>query len=279
MKEEPDVPETGTGKEITEDEKETAEDRIPLRAPVIYEVVRQQGIEEMERPNSSLLWSGVAAGLAISASVTSKGALEYLLGDMPGGKVISNFGYTVGFLLVIVGRFQLFTENTITVILPLLAKFTPKTLASAVRVWSVVLVANLIGTAIVAALSIYVGLLPPGVLEGSLKVSRHLAEYSAWQNLIYGAPSGFLIAGLVWANANTEGSGFWMIVVVTYVIALCGFTHVVAGSTEYFMLMMNGEMSLLNGFGVGILPTLVGNIIGGTGLFAFIAYAQVREEI
>jgi len=78
---------------------------------------------------------------------------------------------------------------------------------------------------------------------------------------------------------NAEYAGFWVIVIVTYIIALGGFTHVVAGSNEVFLLILNGDITVQTGVVGLLLPTLIGNIIGGTGLFAMLAHRQVREEI
>jgi formate-nitrite transporter family protein len=99
------------------------------------------------------------------------------------------------------------------------------------------------------------------------------------QLLLLGIPAGFLIAALAWILPNAEGSKFWVILLVAYVIALGNFAHVVAGATEVFLVLIAGHISLAQAFGGVILPTLIGNILGGTALFSLIAYAQVREEI
>ena len=104
-------------------------------------------------------------------------------------------------------------------------------------------------------------------------------EYSASQALLYGIPAGFLVAAIVWIMPSAEYAGFWVIVIVTYVIALGRFTHVVAGSNEAFLLILNGDITVQTGLFGLLLPTLLGNIIGGTGLFAMLAHRQVREEI
>jgi formate/nitrite transporter FocA (FNT family) len=70
-----------------------------------------------------------------------------------------------------------------------------------------------------------------------------------------------------------------VIFIITYMIAMGGMTHVVAGATEWFLLALNHEQSWLSTFMSGLLPALLGNIIGGTGLFALISYAQVKDEI
>jgi formate/nitrite transporter FocA (FNT family) len=78
---------------------------------------------------------------------------------------------------------------------------------------------------------------------------------------------------------NSNGGKFWVIMFITYIIALGGFAHVVAGMVEVFILVVTGNLPLLSGLGGVILPTLIGNIIGGSALFAMIAYGQVSEEM
>ena len=92
-------------------------------------------------------------------------------------------------------------------------------------------------------------------------------------------PAGFLIASIAWILPNARGSEFWVIMLITYVIALCGFSHVVAGSGEAWLLLLTGKTDLARAIGGFILPALIGNIIGGTGLFAVVAHGQVRDEI
>ena len=70
-----------------------------------------------------------------------------------------------------------------------------------------------------------------------------------------------------------------MIVILTYVIGLGGMSHVVAGATELFILVARGEMGLAAAIFGGVLPALAGNVLGGTGIFAALTYAQLRKEI
>jgi hypothetical protein len=89
-----------------------------LPAPLIYEIVRRMGEEEMERPITSLWWSGVAAGLSISFSLLAQAILQAHLPDSSWRPPLTSLGYPVGFLIVVLGRQQLFTENTITPVPP-----------------------------------------------------------------------------------------------------------------------------------------------------------------
>ena len=125
--------------------REAADERSGLRTPLIYEIVRKRGDEEMERPAVSLWWSGVAAGLSISFSLLAQSILELHLPDAPWRTLVSSLGYAVGFLMVVLGRQQLFTENTLTAIIPLLARRNWFTLLRVARLWAVVLAANLVG--------------------------------------------------------------------------------------------------------------------------------------
>jgi formate/nitrite transporter FocA (FNT family) len=71
---------------------------------------------------------------------------------------------------------------------------------------------------------------------------------------------------------------FHIIVVVTYLIAVGGFQHIVAGSMESFMLLFGGSQSLVQFVWGFAIPVLIGNIIGGTALFAVLSYAQVSRK-
>ncbi|RBI83635.1 formate/nitrite transporter family protein [Rhodosalinus halophilus] len=266
--------------ELDRKEEEKAEEFSKVPSSVIFEAIRRDGEHELSRPVSALWWSGVAAGLAISTSVVGKGIMASLLPAADWAPGVSNLGYTIGFLIVILGRMQLFTENTITPILPLfLAPSWPK-FHQIARLWGVVLAANLVGCAAAALVLAHGQILPGARFEGILAASRHYAEATALQHFAWGVPAGFIIAALVWILPRMESAGeVLMIVLLTYLIGVGGMSHVVAGSTELFLLVALGELGPVAAVLEGVLPTLAGNVLGGTGIFAALAYAQVREEI
>lgn len=258
----------------------TVEDLSDVTTALMYSAISRSGRHELSRPFSALWWSGVAAGLAISMSVLCKGILAALLPEATWAPAVTNLGYTVGFLLVIMGRMQLFTENTVTPILPLLANPSITMVQRTARLWGIVLTANMLGCFVAALLMTHGGIVPPFAMEGVLAVSHHYAEVAPLDHLRWGMPAGFLIASLVWLLPRIEGAGEVLIItLVTYMIGLGGFSHVVAGSTELFIVVLEGDLSVGRAIAGGILPALVGNVIGGTVIFAAIAYAQVREEI
>lgn len=266
------------GSPLPESEQQLVEERMPLRSPVVYEVVRQEGDTELARPLGSLWWSGIAAGLGIFPSVLVMGVLRQHLPDAEWRPLVESLGYGVGFLIVILGRLQFFTENTITAVLPLLANWSGATLAHTLRLWAVVFSANLVGTSLTALLVVHGGLVPEALLPGILEVSLEFVHHTPWESFVLGVPAGFLVASIVWMTPNAEGAEVAIILVLTYVIALGGFTHVVVGSAELATAFFAGEVGL--GTALARLgPALVGNIVGGTGLFALLAYAQVRMEM
>lgn len=115
--------------------------------------------------------------------------------------------------------------------------------------------------------------------QAMLDLSGHLLDRNFAQTLRMGIPAGFLIAAVPWMLPSAKGQEFWVIVTLTYLISLGGFAHVVAGSGEAWLLALDGKITLLHALAGVMLPTLIGNVIGGTGLFAVLAHAQVRTEI
>lgn len=265
---------------LDREEKNEVDKYEEVPSSVIFEALRRDGEYELLRPVGALWWSGVAAGIAISMSFVCKGILESTLPSSEWTASVSNLGYTIGFLIVILGRMQLFTENTITPILNLFLTPTTKTLYRISRLWVVVLIANLVGCAGTALVLAYGNILPEARFEGALVVARHYAEATPSEHFTFGIPAGFLIAALVWALPRVEGAGaVLMIVILTYMIGLGGMSHVVAGATELFLLTAIGELGMTDAFLGGVLPTLAGNVLGGTGIFAALTYAQLRNEI
>lgn len=250
-----------------------------LSPRAVYEVINLEGRDELNRSVMSLWWSGLAAGVGISASVLAEGILNHIFAGHPYQGPIENLGYTVGFILVILARLQLFTENTITVVLPVLKSKSVNMLICAARLWGVVFAANIVGTFIVALLSSHGGLVVPEYVDGMKAVALHTAEYSAMESFKYGIPAGFFIAAIVWMLPSSEGFEIFVIFLFTYLIAMGEFTHVVAGSHEAFLLMLTGDITVGKALLGLILPSLLGNILGGTGLFALLAYGQVAREM
>lgn len=260
-----------------EDEQQVLEGaRLPAR--VVFEIIRRDGLEELERPIGSLVWSGVAAGLLISFSVLGMAVLRTHLPPADWRPLIESFGYSIGFLLTILGRMQLFTENTITTIIPLCRRPSLHMLAGTARLWTVVFAANLVGTFAGALFIARSGAFEPELLAAVRDIGIHMMDRTTGEMFSRAVPAGILIAAIVWLLPST-GSGFWVILVFTYFIALAGFTHVVAGATEANFLLLVGGIDFSQAVFHFLLPVLAGNVVGGTAVFALLAYVQVKREV
>ena len=264
---------------ITEREVEDIEERASPRTPVIYEIVCRLGQEEMSRPVFSLWWSGLAAGLSISFSLLAQAILFIHLPDTSWRPLVSALGYSAGFIMVVLSRQQLFTENTVTAVLPVMLAFTPRNLALMGRLWLIVLVANFAGTLFAAAFCTFTPVLTPDLKQGMIEISLGLMKDGWYAMFLKAIAAGFLMAAMVWLIPSADTAQIHVITLMTYLIAAGGFAHVVAGSMEAFMLTTNGQWAWSAATIDFILPALLGNIVGGTALFALLSYAQVMKEI
>ncbi|HCJ6510624.1 TPA: formate/nitrite transporter family protein [Acinetobacter baumannii] len=260
-------------------EKMAVEEHEKLSPRLVYEIIRRDGAEELDRPTAALIFSGIAAGLVISFSFVFKAIIaSYIPNDAIWTDLITNFGYTIGFLIAILGHMQLFTENTITTVVPLFKPFTLDKLRAVGRLWGIVILCNIIGTALASLFFLTTDLFTPNIDKALDELAHHVASFSATQNLLKGVMSGLLIAALVWMLPSVSNK-FLVIFFMTYLIGLGDFTHVVVGSTEMSYLVWQGEASLGEYLFNFLIPTTIGNIIGGTGVFTLLIYGQVTEEL
>jgi formate/nitrite transporter FocA (FNT family) len=264
---------------LTQQEREQVEENSPAPAKVVHASISKQGEEELDRPLSSLFWSAIAAGIAIMASVSVSGALHAHLPAAPWREAATALGYPVGFLTVVLGRMQLFTEQTIVAILPFARDKTWRNAGRVARLWSLVFAGNMLGTAAVSALAAYGHVQSDQILTGMVSVSAKLLERGGLDTMMQAIPAGFIMASVAWIRSANNETGFSVVLVLTLAISLCGFAHVIAGAAEAFLLMWTGRADVGWVIGGFLLPALAGNIIGGTGLFAVLAHAQVSQEI
>jgi len=264
---------------LTRRETKEVKERSRIRAAVVYEIIRLEGEAELSRKFNALWWSALAAGLSIGFSVLSQALLEGTLHSFPSAAVITDFGYCVGFLIVILARQQLFTENTLTAVLPIMVRKDWSGIWDVLRLWGIVLAGNLVGCFLFAAFLAYSGAFSDQTQTAITEIGRHLMANSPSEMFLKGIVSGWLIAALVWMLPSSEGTEIFIITLITYIIALGDFTHIIAGSVEAIYMTLIGEATFGQAFGGFFIPTLLGNVAGGTVLFALISYAQVREEL
>lgn len=260
---------------LTEEELKEAAEKSSVTVHVVHEAVRREGEEELKRTPAALAWSGLAAGLSMGFSLMAEGVLRSKLPDTPWRPLLTKFGYSVGFVLVILGRQQLFTENTLTPMLPLFAKRDRKTLFCVARLWSVVLASNLLGALIIAWALGNTSAFPPEIRQAFIDIGRQSIGLAFGTVLIRGVFAGWLIAMLVWVLPFAESSRFFVIVALTWVIGIAGFSHVVAGAIDVFVLATTGAASWNQAVFGYVFPALLGNILGGVSLVAGLNHSQV----
>ena len=256
-------------------DNEEAKELSSPSAHVVYEAIRKEGRHELERKTSSLAWSGLAAGMSMGFSFLTQALLRDHLPDAAWAPLVVKLGYAIGFLIVILGRQQLFTENTLTVILPLLLHKTMGDLVKVLRLWTVVLLANLAGAFLFAWVAAKTGAFEPPLHTSLDALATESTAQTFGINLLRGIFAGWLIALMVWLLPAAETAQIWVIVILTYVVGLGHFPHIVAGAIEAFYAGLNGLRpwsELIGGYG---LPTLIGNTIGGVTLVAVLAHAQI----
>jgi formate/nitrite transporter FocA (FNT family) len=254
-----------------------ADNRSSPNAKVVHEAIRLEGTEELERPLSSIGWSGLAAGLTISCSMLGQGLLEAHLPDAAWRELVASLGYSLGFLFVTMGRQQLFTETTLTVMLPYLKGTHP--MSDVARYWSIVFVANIVGTLLFAAAATIPHLFKPDTIHAFTELGVKAVEPGFLGVLVKAVFAGWLIALMVWLLPAASSARFLVIVAVTWLIAVAQFSHVIAGATETAFAAMQGAIGWddwLVGF---LIPAVIGNSIGGVVFVAILNHAQVKGEI
>jgi len=261
------------GLAVSPEEERKIEKVTSIGAVVVHEAVRMEGESELARPSSALAWSGLAAGLSMGFSLVGEGILHAHLPDLPWRPLIAKLGYTVGFLIVILGRQQLFTENTLTVILPLLYRRDRTTLFNVVRLWIIVLAANLLGVWLFT-LGLRSPIFDPHVLESFADIGKEAMAPGTTAIFFKGIFGGWLIALMVWLLPGS-GSRLATILIITYLVGLGKMSHIICGSAETLFLVTTGMLSFMDYLRNYMLPTLAGNVIGGVALVAALNHAQV----
>jgi formate/nitrite transporter FocA (FNT family) len=259
--------------------RDEAEERSAPEGSVVYEAIRKEGESELQRTTSALAWSGLAAGLSMGFSFVGKAVLEHHLPKAEWAPLLTNFGYAFGFLIVILGRQQLYTENTLTVILPFLMNKKLSILANIARLWTVVLLANLAGAFVFAAVMARTVAVSPGVRESM----RHLAQEAMGHDFatlaLRGVFAGWLIAVMVWLLPFAEQLRTLVIILVVYLVGISHFPHIIAGAVDVFFLVAEGTTGFGEALAGFVLPTLLGNTIGGVTLVAILGHLQHGEGV
>lgn len=264
---------------LDDGEQDQAAEHASPRALVIHEVVREEGEAAMARTAGALVMSALAAGLSMGFSFLSQAVIESGLPDTSWRPLVVAFGYTVGFVIVILGKQQLFTESTLSAVLPVLTRRDLKTVLKTARLWGLVLCGNIVGTLIFAALLQIPKVFSSDVVQALGEISKQPFSGDFLVTMVRAMFAGWLIALMVWLLPSARSARLATILLVTYVVGISKLSHVIAGSVEAMYSVLTGVSSVkdyLLGF---FAPTLLGNMIGGISLVAVINHGSVAAEI
>lgn len=243
----------------------------------IFQRIVASADEEMSLSMRLIFFSGLAAGLSIGLSFLARAAITARVPQDETG-LIGNLLYPIGFLLIVLGRYQLFTENTLTPVTLVLTRLA--SIPSLLRNWGVVLVANVIGAAIVAFVFANSNILEPEAFAVAIEFGEHALSYS-WDTLFMkGMIAGWLVASMVWLThaARDTISRFVIVFFIMYLIPSAELFHCIVGACEVLFLFFTGNATLgaaMLGF---FTPVVLGNTVGGVLLVAILNYAQTREN-
>lgn len=230
--------------------------------------------EEFVRPVRLLFWSGLAAGLSVALSFVARAAVIAETGAA--GHLSGNLLYPVGFLIIMLGRYQLFTENTLPPVVLVLARIASVPLL--LRLWGVVLTANVLGAGLMAWVLASTGVLDPSSAAAALELAQHGLQI-AWGDLFWkGVFAGWLVASLVWLNhaARDTITRFFLVFAIMFLIPTADLFHCIVGACEILYLVFRGGASLGEAAGGFFLPVALGNTIGGVLLVAIVNFAQTQ---
>jgi formate/nitrite transporter FocA (FNT family) len=246
-----------------------------LTAAEIFQVAVRTGEDELKRSSAALALSGVAAGLGMGLTGLGSAAIVAAVGGH-GGHVhlLASLLYPLGFIVVVVGRAQLFTENTLFPVV--LALDRRRHVRNTLRLWAVVFTANVIGAAVFAALAV-----KTSALSGDLRAAlSHLGTQTVaggFGHIFWaGVLGGWIIALMAWlvSAARFTLGQVLLIYLMTFVVGAARLAHCIAGSGEALSAVFTGQAGA-GTYLLWLLGATLGNTVGGVLIVSLLNYGQV----
>ncbi|OTF10820.1 formate/nitrite transporter family protein [Halorubrum sp. SD612] len=238
--------------------------------------------EEVTSGSRELFFSGLAAGLAITITFMLYASLTAATDSHP---ILSVLLYPLGFIYIIIGGYQLYTENTLPPVALTLERLA--SLPTLLRHWTIVLAGNFVGGGIGAAVLSYGGVFTGDTVDAARYISEGGFGVPFVPLFFKAAMAGLVVAGVVWVGfASTDSVSRMLVVYLAFLaIPLGDLFHVVVSFTEVLYLffqhgipLYGAEISLFSGLVGFVLPVLLGNTIGGVVLVTLVNYFQTSEE-
>jgi formate-nitrite transporter family protein len=240
----------------------------------IYKQVAMNAEQELMRSNTALGISGFGGGAFMGLSALGTAIAVSLLGNSAGAQMVSRMLYPIGFIAVIIGRSQLFTENTLYPVALVLAE--KRELWNTLRLWSVVLPANVAGAFAFALLASWTSALNPAYIDALSQLGSGAIAHTASSVFWSGVIGGWIIALAAWlvSGSHSITGSVAVIWLLTYVVGLGNFAHCIATSCEIFVTVLTGHAPWI-AYPKWFFPAVLGNICGGVGLVTILEYGQV----
>jgi formate/nitrite transporter FocA (FNT family) len=257
---------------------ERSEESSRPHALDIYERICDDTEEELSRPEGSLVFSALFAGFTIGLSALAVALTTVsLTPEVKSTAFIAALLYPIGYVAVIVGRSQFFTENTLYPVM--LSMRRKEFLNRTGRLWGIVFTMNLVGAFIFAMLAVLTGALDQSVqselVSNGLKYTDGSFIDTFWSAVLVG----FLLATVAWLveGCDTVTGRVAVIWILTFFVSLASLDHCIATTVTAFCALLDGELGL-GDTAAWLVPAVLGNVAGGVVIVAAINYGQVREE-
>jgi formate/nitrite transporter FocA (FNT family) len=240
----------------------------------IYKQVAINARQELKRSNTALAISGFGGGAFMGLSAMGTAIAVALIGDSAAAHMVTRMFYTLGFIVVIVGRSQLFTENTLYPVALVLAE--KKELWNTLRLWAVVLPANVAGAFAFAALVSWTPALNHSYVDSLSRLGATATAHPASAVFWSGVIGGWIIALAAWmvSGSHSITGSVAVIWLLTYIVGLGDFAHCIASSCEILVTVLTHHAPW-SAFPQWFVPAVLGNICGGVGLVTILEYGQV----
>jgi formate-nitrite transporter family protein len=243
----------------------------------IFAQVSRNARRELLRPVRALALSGIVGGLTMGLTGLSVSAVRTALGSAPWAEFIALLFYPVGFLAVILGRAQLFTENTLYPVALILAE--RRHVWATARLWSVVFPSNIAGAFLFALLAARTKALQPAMLQSLSQLGIAAASGNARHVFWSGVVGGWLIALVAWlvSGSHSITGSVAVIWVLAFIVGLGHFAHCIATSGEILVAVLSHGLRAGDYFR-WLLPAALGNVAGGVILVTLLEYGQTQQD-
>ncbi len=242
-------------------------------AEEIYQQVARNAREELKRRSVSLAVSGFTGGTFMGFTALGVGILAAMLGTGPKAFLVSRMLYPLGFIVVMIGRSQLFTENTLYPVALILAE--KKELWNTARLWAIVLPTNLLGALAFAFLIARAHAAPADVVSAITQVGVEGVQHPLWTVFWSAVVGGWMIATAAWmvSGSHSVTGSVGLIWMLTYVVGAGKFAHCIASSAEIMISALNGAVSW-TAYARWLGPAVLGNVCGGVLMVTLLEYGQ-----